>query len=423
MSAIETLTIERLGQRGEGIAESAHGRVYVPYALPGDTIHARVGSERGVLVDIVTPSADRIAPFCVYYGICGGCAVQALAADAYTHWKQDLVVTALARENIAVDVAPMRDAHGEGRRRATIHAHYEADGTFHVGFMQARAHAIVEIESCPLFAPDLAGALPAARAIAAALRAKAKPLDIVATATQTGLDIDLRGCGPLDEGLRQNLIGIAQTHDLARLSNHGLPLISRRQPVIAIGAALVRPVPGGFLQATQAGEDMLGSLVMDAAKGAKRVADLFSGLGAFALRLAEFAEVHAVESDAAALAALDAAARATAGVMRVTTETRDLMRRPLLESELNRYDAIVFDPPRAGAQTQAANLARSSVPKVIAVSCNVQSFARDARLLIDGGYTLDSVTPIDQFRHSAHVEMVGIFSRPPLKKRKRSLLG
>lgn len=417
------LTIARLGQRGEGLALSDRGFVAVPYALPGETILAEVDGDRARLVEIRVASPDRLDPFCPVYGVCGGCAVQTLAAAPYAEWKRGLVADALLRAKIETEVLPLIDAHGEGRRRATFHSRVETDGAgrkrVDVGFMQARAHRIVPIPGCPILSPAMAGALDAAKAAATVMIPVDKPLDIVVTATLEGLDVDLRGAGPLPFAYRQALITVAERHDLARISNHGETIIDRRTPLVAMGRCFVSPPPGGFLQATAAGEDVLAGLVRTAVGSATKVADLFSGVGTFSLRLAEHASVHAVESDKAATSALARAAGAAQGLRAVSVETRDLYQRPLAGPELAKFDAVVFDPPRAGAEVQAKTLADSQVPMIVGVSCNIQSFTRDARILVDGGYRLESVTPVDQFRYSAHVEMVGIFRRPPAPKPKR----
>jgi 23S rRNA (uracil1939-C5)-methyltransferase len=419
------LEIERLGQKGEGLAHDGRGLVFVPYALAGEVVIADVDGDRGRLAEIIVASPDRIAPLCAHFSHCGGCAVQTLAPAPYAQWKRDLVIAALAHVGIDCAVAPLVDAHGEGRRRATFHARFDQGlagraRTF-IGFMQARSHQILPITECPILAPGMAHALPAARLIADVLADHGKPLDLVVTATNAGLDLDLHGAGKLPDELRQRLITAAAEADLARLSNHGLVLIERRAPQITMGVAQVVPPPGGFLQATQAGEEALAAHVLSAIGKVKRVADLFAGVGTFALRLAEKSEVLAVESEAAAIAALTRAAHRP-GLRQVRTETRDLFRRPLLAAELNGFDAVVFDPPRSGAKDQSEALAQSQVPCVVAVSCSVQSFARDARSLIDGGYVLESVTPFDQFRHSAHVEIIGVFRRPVNKGKKRGRL-
>jgi 23S rRNA (uracil1939-C5)-methyltransferase len=416
------LQIERLGQRGEGIAQGLGGLIFVPYALAGETILAEVDGTRGRLVEVLIPSPERIAAFCPHYGTCGGCAVQTLAAPAYAAWKRSLLVEALRHVKITADVGELVDAHGKGRRRASFHARYDDRGKAKVGFMQARAHDIVELDSCPILAPSMDGAIAAARALATALKASQKPLDIAVTATLSGLDIDIRGHGPLDDAATQRLIRVAELHDLARLCNHGQRLIERRAPILRMGRAEVCPPPGAFLQATEAGEEALAAGVGHALGGARKIADLFAGLGTFTLRLAESARVHAVDFEETSLTALMKAARATAGLHDVTIERRDLIRRPLEANELAAYDAVVFDPPRAGAEAQAKAFAGSAVRLVVAVSCNVQSFARDAALLCAGGYEISSLTPFDQFRHSPHVEIIGVFRRPA-PSRRRKLLG
>jgi 23S rRNA (uracil1939-C5)-methyltransferase len=246
-----------------------------------------------------------------------------------------------------------------------------------------------------------------------------RPLDIQITATETGFDVDLRGHGPVRDRDRQVLIALAAKLDLARLSLHGDVLVEPRAPVVTMGRAAVVPPPGAFLQATRAGEAALAHLVVEACSGARRVADLFSGVGPFALRLAAHAEVHAAEADAGSIAALDKAARGTPGLRRVTGEVRDLFRRPLLVPELDRFDAVVLDPPRAGAEAQAHQLAVSKVPLVVAVSCDAGAFARDAAILIAAGYRLERVVPVDQFKHSPHVELVGTLRRATPGRQRR----
>ena len=415
------LVVERLGVRGEGIASHEGRRVYVPYALPGEVVTADVVGERATLVGIVAPSPNRIAPHCPHFGTCGGCAVQTLAAPAYSDWKRGLFVEALARAGVAAEVAPLVDAHGAGRRRATFHARTEADGTTRVGYMRARSHEIVAIDACPILDPRLDGALAAARAIADALADSRKPLDILVTATESGLDVDLRGHGALDEGPRARLVEVALAHDLARLANHGTIVVETRKPEIALGAARVALPPGAFLQATEAGERVLAEHVLAALAGAKRVADLFAGLGTFALRLAAGAEVTAFDSDLPALAALERASRATPGLRPVVVEARDLMQRPLGRAALDSFDALVMDPPRAGAEAQARSVAASGLRRVVAIACDVDSFARDAALLVAGGFEIGHVTPVDQFRHSSHLEIVATFSRAPRRPARRLL--
>ncbi len=395
-----------LNRRGEGVADDGRAE---PGALPGDI----AGSP---------PVAPRVAPVCGYFGTCGGCAAQHMPQDLYAAWKRDAVIDALAREGVEAEVGALLDAHGAGRRRATFHARTDTDGRVEVGFMRARAHDIVEIDACPLFAPELGPAPVVARAFAEALKGLGKPLDIQVTATLAGLDVDLRGSGALGAGQVRKLLAVAENFDLARLSNHGVALIERRPPVVAFGRARVVPPAGGFLQATAAGEDLLARMAVEATKGAARVADLFCGAGAFALPLAESHAVFAADNDAAAIGALRRAVAETPGLKGVEAVARDLFRLPLAAAELSKFDAVLFDPPRAGAERQSLEIAASGVKLVIAISCNADSFARDARALTTAGYVAERVTPLDQFRYSPHVEIFAVFRRRAMKRR-RGVLG
>jgi 23S rRNA (uracil1939-C5)-methyltransferase len=367
--------------------------------------------DRRLLTRIDQASPERIAPFCRYFGGCGGCAIQHWQTDAYRAWKRAIVVETLEHAGIACEVASLIDAHGAGRRRITLHARRGEDGELRTGFAAAFSHAIVAIEDCPILDPGLRGALDAARALAEALKPAGKPLDIQITAASNGLDVDVRGSGPLNPALIANLSAIAQQHGLARLTRHGELVLMREPPMIEIGSARVTLPPGSFLQATIAGEETLAALVASHCRRARHIADLFCGVGPFALRLAAKARVSAFDSDAGAITALQKAATSASGLKPIKAETRDLFRRPLMPQELRDYDTVVFDPPRQGAQAQVKQLAASKIAVVVAVSCNAATFARDARVLIDGGFRIEGVTPVDQFRHTPHVELVARFSR------------
>ncbi len=393
----------------EGGADGG-GAVFVAGALPGERVTVEGEGERPRLVSVDLASADRVSPICPLFGTCGGCATQHLADAPYRDWKLGLVRAALERAGLSPEIMPMVDGHGTGRRRVTLHGRRRG-GSAVVGFMRPKTHELIPVERCPILKPELAGAPAAALAVTQALKGSDKPLTILVTAALGGLDVDVRGHGPARPELRLALTELASRLDLARLSLHGDVVVERRQPLQRMGQALVNPPPGGFLQPTVEGEAALAALALEAVAGARRVADLFAGCGPFALRLAEAAEVHAVESEARALAALDKAARATPGLRRVTTEARDLFRRPLLPDELRRFDAVVLDPPRAGAEAQCLELAKTDVPVIAYVSCDPQSFARDAALLRAGGHALIRVTPVDQFRYSHHVELVGVFMK------------
>ncbi|MDQ8731990.1 methyltransferase [Bradyrhizobium sp. LHD-71] len=408
------LVIDHVGHRGDGVANAAAAHVFVPFTLPGETVDVdpvEGHADRSRLRRVVAPSAERIEPFCPHFTVCGGCAIQHWRADGYRAWKRSIVVETLERAGIACDVGELEDAHGNGRRRMVVHARKSQRGILKVGFAAAGSHDIVPIDRCPILAPGLDGALVAAETIAEALAATAKPLDIQLTATANGLDVDVRGSGPLIATATAALARISAQHRLARLTRHGEIVAQLKSPVIAIGPAQVILPPGSFLQATQAGEEALAAHVTSFCGKAKRVADLFCGVGPFTLRLAQTAQVSAHDSEAGAIEALRKAAQTTKGLKPVKAEARDLFRRPLLPQELNAFDAVVFDPPRAGALAQAQQLAASRVPLIVAVSCNVATFARDAKILIDGGYRISRITPIDQFRHTPHVELVAQFSR------------
>jgi 23S rRNA (uracil1939-C5)-methyltransferase len=280
-----------------------------------------------------------------------------------------------------------------------------------VGFAALRVHHIVPIDRCPVLAPALDRAIPVAWALAEALQEQQKPLDIQVTATAAGLDIDLRGSGPLGAESSARLARLAQTHDLARLTRHGELIALQRAPTVRMGRAEVALPPGAFLQATAAGEEILARLVAEQVGKARRIADLFCGVGPFALRLAAHAAVTAADNDAPAIAALRQAAGASSGLKPIDAQPRDLFRRPYVPAELARFDAVVLDPPRQGAVAQSFELAKSGVPLIVSVSCNPATFARDARILVDGGYRLVEATPVDQFRYAAHVEIVGSFTR------------
>jgi 23S rRNA (uracil1939-C5)-methyltransferase len=410
----ERLVIERLGHRGDGIANSGAEPIFVPGALPGETVEVESvpgHPDRRQLLCVDAPSAERIAPICAHFGVCGGCAVQHWSSARYRAWKRNLVVEALRQAGLEAPVGDLVDGHGEGRRRVVFHARRGAHDVLGVGFSAARTHHIVAIDRCPVLAKALEPALPAAWAIAEALGAAGKALDIQATATDAGLDIDVRGSGPLTPLLTASLAGVAAARHLARLTRHGELVAQQRPPTLRIGRATVALPPGAFLQATAAGEAVLSRHVLDACRTASTVADLFAGVGPFALRLAERARVVAVDDDEAAIGALKRAAASTAGLKPIATETRDLFRRPLLTEELNGFDTVVFDPPRQGAHAQSRELAASRVALIVAVSCNPATFARDIRHLVDGGYRLVAVTPVDQFRYSAHVEIVARLER------------
>jgi 23S rRNA (uracil1939-C5)-methyltransferase len=406
VTEIVTVTIAEMGRHGEGITAIGNDSVYVPYVLPGETVRIAREGNRGTLEEIVTTSAERIAPFCPAFTLCGGCSVQHWQHDAYRAWKRSLVETALRNRGIEAPVSPLMDAHGSGRRRVVLHARRTGSGIA-AGFTSLRSHDVFAIDACPILDPALSEALAIARAIAKI----AGDCDVELAATETGVDVNVTAERPLSLDLHPKLAAVANDFKLARLSLGGEPLATGAPPLVNFGRAKVLLPPAGFLQATRAGEEALAKLVLAATNDARNIADLFCGAGTFALRLAERARVFASDRSAPAVAALVRAGRHTAGLKPITVDVRNLARDPLMPRELSPFDAVVIDPPRSGAEGQAKQLARSVVKTIISVACDPATFARDAALLVAGDYAIESVTPVDQFAWTGHVEIVGVFRR------------
>jgi 23S rRNA (uracil1939-C5)-methyltransferase len=406
------LTVERLGHHGDGIAIGPDGPIFVPGCLPGEIVEGDPVGDRVEGVRIVTPSADRVKPPCPHARTCGGCQLQHAADPFVAEWKRGVVVQALTLQGLAAPVAAeVATSPRSSRRRATLAGRRTKGGVL-LGFHARRGETVVPIPDCRLLHPDLMAAFPALQALVVLGGSRTAEVALTVTRTATGLDVTVRGGKPADATMKMDLARLADRHGLARLTWEGEPVAQSVEPMVAFGTARVALPPGAFLQATTEGELALLAAVDTALGPQKRIADLFCGLGTFALPLAGRAEIHAVEGDAAMTAALDRAARTTPGLRRLTLETRDLYRRPLEIDELAPFTGAVIDPPRAGAEAQVARLATAKVPVIAMVSCNPVTFARDARILVEGGYRLDSVQVVDQFRWSVHVELVARFSRP-----------
>ncbi len=409
---LRDLDIEAIGAQGDGLAA---GQVFVPLSLPGETVRARVAGDRGDIDTILKASPDRVTAPCPHFGDCGGCALQHWAAEPYLAWKLEHIRQTLAWERIETEFVPAFAAAPGTRRRLALHARREG-GRVRLGFKARRSWRLVDIEVCPVSDPGLVAMLPVLRRLANAFFEHPKSAPTLhVTLTQTGLDVDVTGVerrsGGLSADARMQAAEVAQTADIARVSLAGEVVYQARQPVVRIGPATVGLPPGSFLQATAEAERAMAAYAVEAVAGAGRIADLFCGVGAFTFRLAQIAPVYAADSAAPAIRALSSATATAPGLKPITAEARDLSRRPLLAMEMKKLDAVVFDPPRAGALEQAQELARSKVSTVVGVSCNPATFARDARILIDGGFVLRQVKPVDQFLWSPHVELVGVFSR------------
>lgn len=407
-------TVERLGHRGDGLARAGDGtQARAALVLPGEVIEGEAEGGRIAVPRILTPSPERVTAPCPHYRACGGCAVMHGREDFVTGWKAGVVTRALAAQGIAAGVAAVHVSPPQARRRAVLSGRRTKKGAL-VGLHGRASDVVVDLSQCLVLRPAITAALPLLRRITIAGASRAGELSLAVTEGPEGLDVGVTGGKPADGALLAVLAGLAAEGDLARLSWDGESL-TRRAPWLAMGRARVVPPPGGFLQATAEGQAALTDAVLDATAGAGRVLDLYAGCGTFTMPLAERAEVHAVEGLAAPLAALDAGWRAAPGLRRVTTESRDLARRPLLADALTPFDAIVIDPPRTGAEAQARRIAASCVPVVAWISCDPVTFARDAAILIAGGYRLDRLEVVDQFRWSPHVETSAVFRRSPAR--------
>ena len=401
----QTYTISRLGHQGDGIAD---GPVYAPRTLPGEVVSGTLLGQFLHDIRVETPSDQRVKAPCRHYRACGGCQLQHAADDFVADWKVAVVRNALAAQGLDAPMRPIHTSPERSRRRATIAVRRTKKGTL-AGFHGRASDTITEIADCHLLDPAIIAAIPVAEALAVLGGSRKGVLAVTLTLSEGGLDIAVKGGKPLDGPLELALAQATEKHGLARLAWEGEVIATRQPPVQRFGQAGVVPPPGAFLQATKDGEQALLKAVSEAVGDAKSIVDLFAGSGTFSLPLSERAEVHAVEGEAAMTQALDQGWRRTPGLKRVTTEARDLFRRPLMPDELKSFDAAVIDPPRAGAEAQVTELAQSLRPVIAYVSCNPVTFARDAKTLINAGYTLEWVQVVDQFRWSSHTELAARF--------------
>jgi len=411
--ASEVLEVEiaRLGSGGDGVAEGSGGPIYVPFTLPGERVVITLdkGGDRGSLLDVLAPSPDRIAPVCPYFGACGGCALQHMERSAYLAWKREQVATALKARGLAPEIEEVRPVPLGSRRRAVLALGRGKDGAV-LGYRRARSHDLIDVAACPVLVSRIANSLTKLKQALVPLLGGKREARVTVTETESGLDILLEGARPSPASLgafarRAAALGVA------RLSAGEESIALGGTPEVDLSGAKVKLPPGAFHQASREAEGEMVVLVREGVEGAKRIADLFAGLGTFTFALARTSAVDAYEADEAALAALAEAARRTPKLKPVRTFGRDLFRSPLSAKELDPHDAVVFDPPRAGAAAQAEALAKSRVPALVAVSCNPGTLARDLRILVDGGYRITRVVPVDQFLFSPHIEVVAHLER------------
>ena len=408
---LQTFRIEKMGAQGDGVAGSA----FAPLTLPGEVVRGLAEQGRFEVEEIVEASPDRVAPPCPHFGDCGGCALQHWAAEPYLTWKRDQIALALSRENITTEILEPFASAPHTRRRLALHARKEGTKV-RLGFKARRTWRLVDLDICTIADPALVRAMPALRRLAAPFLEHPKSAPTLhVTKTLSGLDIDVTGVerksGGLSADAQMRAAEAAEAGDFARVTLAGEMIYQARQPVVRLGQATVALPPGAFLQATPESEAAMAEVVTDAVKGAARVADLFCGVGTFTFRLAETAQVYAADASAPAIRALTSATGSAPGLKSIRAEARDLSRRPMLAMEMKTLDAVVFDPPRAGALEQSREIAASKVSRAVAVSCNPTTFARDAKILVEAGFQLQHVKPIDQFLWSPHIELVGVFSR------------
>ncbi|WP_425996177.1 class I SAM-dependent RNA methyltransferase [Caulobacter sp. DWR1-3-2b1] len=405
--------IDAVGAQGDGIVRD--GPVFVPLTLPGERATVKMDGSRGELLEILDASPDRVTPPCKHFGDCGGCTSQHWAQQPYLDWKAELIRVQLSHEGIETEILPAFAAPPASRRRVALHAR-GGKGGVRLGFKERRSWNLVKIEECPVSDPRLVAAFPALARLAQPFLEHPKSAPTLhVTLTATGLDIDITGVeaksGGLSADARMVAAMAASEGDFARVTLAGEVVYMDRQPLVKLGPALVALSPGSFLQAVPQAEKAMVAFAVEAAQGASKIADLYCGAGTFTFRLAEVAAVHAADASAPAISALKAAIGGAPGLKPITAEARDLVRRPVLTMELTKTDVVVIDPPRAGAFEQTVEIANSKVARVVSVSCNPATFARDARMLVDAGFKLEKVLPVDQFVWSPHIELVGIFSR------------
>lgn len=401
------ITIDRLGHQGDGIAS---GPVFAPRTLPGETVSGVVEGQRLTDVRIVTPSDDRVAPNCRHYKSCGGCQLQHASDDFVADWKVDVVKNALSAQGLSCGFRPIVTSPAASRRRATVAVRRTKKGAL-VGFHGRASDVVTPVPDCQLLHPDLIAGFPIAEELARLGGSRKGELAVTLTRSLGGLDIAVKGGKPLDGALRMALGQLIEAKKLARIAWED-EVITRSPAAQLFGKAQVTPPPGAFLQATDHGEATLRDAVLEIiGTSSKQVVDLFAGSGTFSLPLAERAEVHAVEGVGEMLDALDHGWRFASGLRKVTTQTRDLFRNPLDAKELSEFDAAVIDPPRAGAEAQVRELAASNINLIAFVSCNPVTFARDAAILVEAGFSMDWLQVVDQFRWSTHAELVAQFTR------------
>ncbi|PRY91742.1 class I SAM-dependent RNA methyltransferase [Donghicola tyrosinivorans] len=401
------VVIERLGLHGDGIAA---GPIYVPMTLPGERVEGEIEGDVMVAPKIVEPSDVRVKAPCPRYKRCGGCSLQHAADGFVADWKVQVVRTALEAQGLEASISGIATSPANARRRAVFSARRTKAGA-QVGFHVRGSDQIVEIDGCTLLEPALLDARPIVAELVKLGGSRKGELSVTVTLTRHGLDMSVAGGKPLDGPLRALLGPFAEEQKLARLAWGDETVALRLPPEQEFDGIAVAPPPGSFLQATKHGEVALRTAVLETVGDAAHVMDLFAGAGTFSLPLARKAEVWALEGVPEMIKAMDHGWRHAKGLKKLRGEVRDLFRNPVMAADMAKMDAVVLDPPRAGAQAQVAEIAASKVPVLAYVSCNPVTFARDAAVLVKSGYRLENVLVVDQFRWSTHVELAAAFRK------------
>lgn len=416
----EKLTIDELGGRGDGIAHRDHGIIYVPYTVTGDVVDVKLSGSKGKLRHIHTASPHRISPICDHFTQCGGCMLQHVDLEYYTTWKRDLIKTALINHGLDdVEILPLQVSPPGSRRRTSLHAIGRGGGKIVLGYAEKSSHNLIDVTMCPILVTKIRDFIAPLRIFLSKLLEKKQKMTIQISDGENGLDVVFKAKGDVSLDMRMDLAAFAEQNDLARISwlDTGLKkpyyemLAERRKPYVRFRGQKVFFPEGAFLQATKIGQDVLTAVMLEAVEGADNVVDLFSGCGTFSIAAAEHCNIHAVENNADMLDSLKNSANLMSNIRKVTTELRDLFLRPLLPHELNKFDVAIIDPPRAGARQQMTEIINSDLKKLVMISCNPLTFARDVRALAEAGFKMGKVTPVDQFLYSSHLEIISIFER------------
>ena len=402
--------VDRLGQLGDGIIDTPNGEIFAPFTLPGEHIEGNVENCRVNSPKIIKPVSDRIKPACKHFKSCGGCSLQHASDTVISDWKIRKTQDALSQVNLHPEFRPIINSKARSRRRATFAAKRTKKGAL-VGFHGRASDVIIEISECPISDPILLSGMPAFSQFAILGSSRKAVLRISATVSGNSLDVKIDNGKKLSATEISKFAQICNQFKILRLMWNDDVIAQSNPPSQKMGLADVIPPSGAFLQATKSGEAALIKTVLEIIGPSKRVVDLFAGCGTFALPISSKATVHALEGDANMIAALDSGWRAAGGLHDIKSETRDLFRRPLMPDEFKKIDAIVIDPPRAGAVSQVVEIAKANVGRIAFVSCNPATFARDASILCNNGYNLDWVQVIDQFLWNPHIELVAQFTK------------